>query len=179
MTSRADADQVNQIISRWMDEPKMAAQKMISKYGQPHEASDTHLTWWRNGPWKYTRLENVEIPHDFPMPHHDMLEQGVNWKVPPSMYDMLGKYDGSVIVERTRGEVSARCDKEEANFLALNLARDIVSHRRNVSQARQFYAQTIKQMKANRLDAAHGPYVKGLLFNPASDGGDRDMRAMR
>jgi hypothetical protein len=176
MSRRADPSEVRSIISNWMAEPKMNAEKMIRKYGQPNEATDTQITWWHNGPWKWTKIENVEIPHDFPMPHHDMMQQAINWRVSPSMFDALAKYDGSVIVERTRGEVSARCDKEEANFLALNLAHDIVTNRRNVQQARAFYAQTIKQMKAMRLDAQHRPYVKGFIFNPSMrDQNDRDM----
>ncbi len=32
----------------------------------------------------------------------------------------VAEFDGSVIVERTAGEVSARCHDEQANFLALN-----------------------------------------------------------
>src|SRR4051812_31346306 len=66
MSSRADADMVNGILGNWMSEPRMTAQKMISKYGQPNEATDTHLVWWHNGPWKFTKIENVAIPHDFP-----------------------------------------------------------------------------------------------------------------
>ena len=45
---------------------------------------------------------------------------------PPEVLD-LARFDGSVIVERTRGEIGARCDKEEMNYLALNLAHDIVT----------------------------------------------------
>src|SRR4051812_18230261 len=73
MSSRADADMVNNILSNWMSEPRMTAQKVIDKYGEPNEASDTHLTWWHNGPWKFTKIENVAIPHNFPAPHHDMM----------------------------------------------------------------------------------------------------------
>jgi hypothetical protein len=176
MSRRADANEVNSILAGWMSEPRMTAKKMIDKYGVPNEATDTHLTWWHNGPWKWTKIENVAIPHDFPMPHHDMMQQAINWRVSPAMFDALAKYDGSVIVERTRGEVSARCDKEEANFLALNLAYDIVRNRRNVAQARDFYATTIKQMKAMRLDSQHARYVKGFIFRPSMrDQNDRDM----
>ena len=36
-------------------------------------------------------------------------------------------YDGSVILERTKGEMSAWCDLEGANFLAISLANDVAS----------------------------------------------------
>ncbi len=180
MTARADADMVKGIIANWIPEVRMTAETTIAKYGQPNSATETELVWWHNGPWKKTKLENVAIPHDFPGPHHDMLQQTIDWKINPSWVDDLGKYDGSVIVERTRGEVSARCDKEEANFLALNLTYDIVMKNRNVKQARAFYADTIMQMKAMRLDMAHKPYVSGFIFSPPmKDQNDPDMPAMK
>src|SRR5687768_3870391 len=72
--SRATA---NGIIANWKAEPKKAAEKMIAKYGEPNEASATTLTWWNNGPWKFTIIENIEIPHSFPMPHKDLMRQGI------------------------------------------------------------------------------------------------------
>lgn len=40
-------------------------------------------------------------------------------------------------VERTRGELAARCDKEEMNYLALNLANDIATGKVDVDEARR------------------------------------------
>jgi hypothetical protein len=56
--------------------------------------------------------------------------------VPPDKFSELAKFDGSVIVERSAGEVSARCHDEQANFLALNLMHDIVTGAKNVQAAR-------------------------------------------
>lgn len=39
---------------------------------------------------------------------------------PVDQFDDLAKYDGSVIVERTRGEFSARCDHQEMKFIAID-----------------------------------------------------------
>ena len=97
------------------------------------------------------------------MPHKDVWEQVVDYRVPPDMFDELALYDGSVIVERTKGELSARCDKEEANFLAINLADDIVRGRRTVNDARQFYAQHIQAV----MRGEKGHYVTGLRFSPS------------
>jgi len=112
-----------------------------------------------NGPWKMSELVNEEIQHDFPMPHHDMFRQVINWKVPADKFDDLAEYDGSIVVERTKGEVSARCDKEEANFLAINLAHDIVTGKRSVSDARKAYTEAVGEMK-------HPEYMKGFTFTP-------------
>ncbi len=69
------------------------------------------LMWRNNGPWKWTRISRETIPHSFPMPHPDLLEQAIDYRVPVDMFDDLARYDGSVIAERTKGELSARCDK--------------------------------------------------------------------
>ncbi|MGH8284417.1 MAG: hypothetical protein ACRETT_01460 [Steroidobacteraceae bacterium] len=37
------------------------------------------------------------------MPHKDVLEQVIDYKVPPDKFDDLARYDGSVIAERTKG----------------------------------------------------------------------------
>jgi hypothetical protein len=110
------------------------------------------LLWHKNGPWKRTIVNKEEVDHDFPMPHKDVMEQFVNYKVPPEKFDELAKYDGSVIVERTKGELSARCDKEEANFLALNLANDIIQGKKSVDEAREFYGESIKKLYKSWLD---------------------------
>lgn len=57
-------------------------------------------------------MVNEEIDHSFPMPHKDVLLQVINYRVPPDKFDDLAEYDGSVIVERTKGEIAARCDGE-------------------------------------------------------------------
>ncbi len=100
------------------------------------------------------------------------MKQTISYQVPTDKYDELAEYDGSVIVERTKGEISARCDKEEANFLALNLADDIVKGKRSVKDARKHYAETILEMK--NMD-----YTKGFLFQVSnSERGDADKPAM-
>jgi len=154
---KVDQAMVDKITSAWKAEPKMLAQKMISKYGMPQEASANRLLWMNNGPWKWTELINEEIQHDFPMPHHDMLKQVIAWKVPADKFDELAEYDGSVVVERTKGELSARCDKEEANFLAINLAHDIISGKRSAGDARKMYTEAVGEMK-------HPQYMAGLMF---------------
>ncbi|MEW6156738.1 MAG: hypothetical protein AB1813_04860 [Verrucomicrobiota bacterium] len=173
-TAGAQKVSADQIIQNWKAKPKEVAQTLISKYGQPDEVTPQRLIWHNNGPWKRTEVVNEEIPHSFPMPHTDIVEQTIALKVPPEKFDELAKYDGSVIVERTKGEISARCDKEEMNFLALNLAKDIVDGKKSVKQARDFYAKTAKAFKEGQKDA----YTQGLQFEPLRlAAGDPDQPA--
>jgi len=39
----------------------------------------------------------------------------IDYQVPPQQVSSLAAFDGSVVVERTAGEVSARCHDEQAN----------------------------------------------------------------
>ena len=162
---------VDGIIAGWRAKPQEVARTVIAKYGLPQEASAMRLVWHNNGPWKMTELVNEEIPHSFPKPHPDMLKQTISYRVPADKFDELAEYDGSVIVERTKGEISARCDMEGANFLALNLADEIVRGKRSVKDARKFYAETVIEMK-------NPEYMKGFLFQASQAAqGDADSPA--
>lgn len=161
-----------QVIQSWPATPQKVAREMMAKYGQPNEATPTRLIWFNNGPWKRTIVYREEIPHHFPKPHTDLLEQVVNYTVRPEKFDDLAAYDGSVIVERTKGEISARCDKEAMNFLALNLANDIVTGRRTVNDARRAYAENAMAFMQNKST----PYTQGLQFSaPKIAQGDPDV----
>jgi hypothetical protein len=105
------------------------------------------------------------------MPHKDVMLQTIDFKVPPDKFDDLALYDGSVVAERTKGELSAFCDNEEANFLALNLANDIIEGKRDVEGARTFYGDTIKAV----MKGAKPPYTQAFQFKvPTGSQGDRD-----
>lgn len=163
--------QAEAVIENWPETAKMAAEAMIEKYGAPAETTPSLLIWYDNGPWKRTIVYKEEIDHDFPMPHKDVLEQVINYEVPSDYFDDLAHYDGSVIVERTRGEISARCDKEGANFLALNLANDIVKGNKSVDEARQAYGEAIKQMMQGNAPES----MQQLTFQvPERNVGDSD-----
>ncbi len=163
---------VQRMVSGWPEASRMAAMDMMQKYGPPQEATASMLMWRNNGPWKWTRISRETIPHSFPMPHPDLLEQAIDYRVPVDMFDDLARYDGSVMAERTKGELSARCDKEGANFLAINLANDIATGRRTVDDARSYYARAMMTFKqTNRMD----PYMQRLQFQmPRQDSRDPD-----
>jgi hypothetical protein len=161
-------------ISNWPAKPQEVANTMIDKYGPPDEVTSAMLVWNNKGPWKRTILFKEEVPHDFPKPHTDLLQQFIDYKTPVDKFDDLAQYDGSVIVERTKGEISARCDKEEMNFLALNLANDVATGKKTVEEARQYYAKAAMAFMKGEKD----PYTQGLKFNVSKSGtGDKDMPA--
>lgn len=148
-------------INNWPETAKAAAKAMMEKYGEPTEHTPSMLIWKDSGPFTHTIVYKEEIDHDFPMPHKDVLEQFINYDIPADKFDELATFDGSVIAERTRGIMSARCDKEAANLLALNLAHDIIEDKRTVDEARDYYANAMMEM----LKGNKGEYLKGLQFD--------------
>jgi hypothetical protein len=145
-----DRAKVDAILKTWPKVARESATTAIEKYGPPDEASASRLIWHNNGPWKRTVVYNEEVPHNFPTPHHDVLEQYVPYRVPVEKLGELAAFDGSVLVDRTKGELSARCEGEEANVLALNLAHEIVQGRKDVAAARKAYGEAMLARRAGK-----------------------------
>ena len=133
------------------------------------------MVWHKPGPWKRIVASKAFYQHDFPAPHSDSVEPVIDYRVPPDAFTALAEFDGSVIIERTAGEVSARCHDEQANFLALNLMHDIVTGAKTVQQARDYYAKEFADYR-RKLPT---PYMEGLRFTPG-DGAtpDPDVRML-
>jgi hypothetical protein len=165
----------SQVIARWPDESREAAQLVIDKYGEPHEATASQLIWYGVGPWKRMVATRTFFQHAFPAPHIDAVESVIDYRVPPSKFSAMAEFDGSVIVERTAGEVSARCHDEQANLLALNLMNDIATGAKSVDEARQYYAKEFLAFRRKQPT----PYMERLRFEP-SDGQapDPDQRVL-
>ncbi|WP_010529705.1 hypothetical protein [Lentibacillus jeotgali] len=154
-------DYINRILMNWKNKPLETAKKMIDKYGYPQEATMDRLIWHHNGPWKHTIVHRETIPHHFPHPHPDFLEQAVDYCVPLELYDDIAVFDGSLNIDRTKGEISSMCDQEAMNILSLNVMNDIVMGRCDVRTAKEFLAYTA-YMYLNMNEKS--PYTEGLLF---------------
>jgi len=163
---------LDQILGSWTGEPKKVVYLLIKKYGLPNEASSSRIIWYNNGPWKNTIVYRDTVLHNFPTPHLDCLAQTIDYKVPVQFFDELAQFDGSLYIDRTAGEATAKCDQEAANFMALNLMHEIVTGRRNVEDARSFAAEIEKGL---RLQGQSSPYFEGFLFPKQSGSADPDV----
>jgi len=143
---------VQKHIAAWPEKTRQLAARLITKYGPPTDAGEHQLSWYKNGPWKRSTLYREEVQHNFANPHRDVLEQVVAYKVPADKLGMLAAFNGSVVVNRTRGELSSTSDGEDTNFLALNIADDLIRGERDVEQARTYFAQIIRaRTRVDRL----------------------------
>jgi len=160
--AKADKASVNRIIEAWTERPRLGAKMMIAKYGQPQEATAEKLIWKKVGPFKRIAVMNLETPHDFPLPHVDFLEHTIAYNVPQDKVGDLIEFDGSSTINRTVGELSARCDLEAHNVLTLNLDHDIVTGKKSVEEARKAFGEIVVQ----EMMGKHPAYVEKLQFTP-------------
>jgi hypothetical protein len=168
--------QASRILETWPEESREAAQLVIDKYGEPHESTDSYLLWHGVGPWKRIVASKTFWAHDFPAPHFDSVESVLDYHVPTEHFTPLAEFDGSVVVERTAGEVSARCHDEEANNLALNLVHDIITGEKTVEEARDYYAKEFLDYRRKRPT----PYMEALRFESGNgeETTDPDQRVL-
>ena len=169
--------EVDAIIENWPPAPKKMAQDMVRQYGLPNEATPTLLIWHDSGPWKRTIVTSDETAHEFPTPHTDFISQTISYDVPVDMLPELAKFDGSLLINRTAGQVTASCDNEAANFLAVNLMHDIVQGRLTAEEART----ELGEQQAAWLMNRDAPYTEGIRFpQPAeADTGYLDEPVMK
>ncbi|MBA4144083.1 MAG: hypothetical protein H0X43_14220 [Nitrosospira sp.] len=160
--SSDDRAALDKLIREWPPRPQLAAQQMLAKYGAPQEVSSERLVWHNQGRYKRIMVTKLEIPHDFPKPHMDYLQHTIDYRVPSEKANSLIAYDGSVTIDRTAGEMSARCDLEGHNILTLNLAHDIITGKKDVEQARRAFGQNV----VDDVLGKYPPYTTSLQFEP-------------
>ena len=161
---------MNADVSNWPEAAAMAVEEITAKYGKPDGITADELFWLKKGVWKKICISKMESTHNFPIGHTDMMQTTISYNVPADKMDDLGKFDGSVTFDRTQGTMSARCDKEANNFLALNLAHDIITNKKTVAQARKAYGDIIKL----KMKGGNPIYMAKLTFTPKSNTADPD-----
>ncbi len=155
----------------WPVDRQVLAAHLVTRYGEPQEVSSRSLAWYDNGPWKRTILYKDGDLHNFPLAHRDVLWQTLNYKVPLNKVVALMTYDGSILIDRTRGEITAHCDSEEANTLILNIAHTIITGENTVEQALAYHGQVVEGMRIHEPEE----YPQKLLFQtPKSNAGTAD-----
>ena len=143
-------------VSRWPAFSKTVAEAMLEKYGAPDMLDGDSVRWNDNGSWKKTIVRRV------PREGEDVLEQTISYDVPRDKRAALSKLDIMLKVNALDKELSATSESEETNFLALNLADEVVHDKRTPEDAREYYLTTVRLSHAGKAS----PYMSGLLFRP-------------
>lgn len=164
-SAMAMAMDMQSAIEGWPQASRDAANEMMDKYGPPDEMTASVLIWRDNGPFVRTYVYAEEFDHNWPTPHKDVLEQFLHYDIPEDKFDELAMFDGSIIAERTKGEISARCHAEFANLIALNLANDVITEAKTVEEARDAYVEAVKA----RMSGDEPEIAQRLTFEPAQE----------
>jgi hypothetical protein len=139
---------------------------MIEEYGEPSLMEEDALVWLDNGPWRRTIVYRAAQFHADALPDKDYLQQTIRLEVPAGKAEDLKLFAKGIEVTSADGELSACSDSEKSNYLALNLAEEIIRGERSTHDAKRIFD------RAERLAAAgkSSPYAEGLLrvpvFNP-------------
>lgn len=168
-TGRSDAFRRNagmdgavEVIAAWPIVSRLTAGFLIEKYGAPNVVSPAELTWVDNAPWKKTMVHKEGLLRSAP---RRIVHQTVGYDVPKGKLAALEAMDMGLKADRGRKELSAAGESEEANFLALNLANDVISGRMDVQDAKDAYGRTLALSAAGKSS----PYTEGLAFEPLAD----------
>jgi hypothetical protein len=150
-------------LAGWPESTRRLGAQLMTKYGPPAETTARQVTWVNNGPWIRSTLYKEGVQHNFAATHRNVLEQAVLYKVPVDKLAELAGFNRSVVPNLARGELASFSDSEELNFLALNVADDIVRGERTAEQARTYFAQIVraKMIKEPERD------LQKLKFTPA------------
>ncbi|MGK2863682.1 MAG: hypothetical protein ACSLE0_17245 [Chitinophagaceae bacterium] len=163
-------DEMMPDLMSWPEASRMAVEEITAKYGKPDGITMHELIWWNKGVWKKICINKSETKHSFPIEHTDMMQTTISYKVPEEKMDELGRFDGSVTFDRTQGTISARCDQEANNFLALNLSHDIITGKKTVLQARTAYGTIVKE----KMNGGNPEYMQKLTFASQGNAADPD-----
>ncbi|MDE2291139.1 MAG: hypothetical protein KGL53_03560 [Elusimicrobia bacterium] len=151
------------VIASWPGVPQTEARVLIAKYGEPNTFDADKLVWYDNGDWRKTVVYRKAPESFMGYRGRDILEQTVAYEVPDRKLPELKRFDDRLDYDKTSGEISARSENESLNYLALNLADEIVTDKRTAQEARDFYRKTVRLSQSGKSS----PYMESLFFQAA------------
>jgi hypothetical protein len=154
----------------WPDSSIAAAKEMIEKHGDPQETTSDSLIWRNVAPFKEITVHKEVYSHRFPLLHQNALEHVVDYKAPVGKIDDVWRFNGSIVLNQTQGEMSSFGADEAMNILALNLAHSVMTGKMSSDAARvTFGKETMNYMNGNKT--AYTQVLNfGTQFNTADEG---------
>jgi hypothetical protein len=131
-------------LAGWPEGTRRLGAQLMTRYGAPTEVTPRQVTWMNSGQWVRTTLYKEGATQNFAAPHRNVLEQAVLYKVPIDKLTALAQFNRSLMADLARGELVSSADSEEINFLAINVADDVVKGQRSADEARIYFAQLVR-----------------------------------
>lgn len=147
------------VMNRWASPSADVGRRLLDEYGTPDDVTPNQLTWNRRGPWKRTVVWNRKPIYRSPT---DMavMKQTIDYPLSRAEAGGLLVFSDSLEIDLLHGELSSRADREEINFLALNLADEIVRGEKNIAEAQIEFVRQLQLAASGKIT----PYMTGLLF---------------
>ncbi len=149
------------VVVNWWPLSALAARRLLDQYGVPDEVRPEELVWHGRGPWRRTVARNVTPPYVKPV-DLGVVRQSIRYTLTPEQIAALKAFDRRLAYETGARELEARSDREEVNYLRMNLANDLIKGRVNPEQARHLYERMLKLENTGKTS----PYMLGLKFQP-------------
>jgi hypothetical protein len=149
-------------VSHWSNVSALAARRLMEEYDVPDEVHADSLVWIGNSPWRRTVVSNERAGFVEAGAARDVVEQTVAYSLSRKQAIDVAAFDDRVAFDPRSGELTSRADKEEHNFLRLNLAVDVARGSLRPEQARDSYASIVSFEEAGKTS----PYLLGLRFMP-------------
>jgi len=149
------------VVAGWWPKSALAARRLLERNGVPDEVRPEELVWRGRGPWRRTVARNVTPPY-VKAEDLGLVEQSVKLTLTPEQVKNLREFDRRVRYERGERELAARSDREEVNFLRMNLAHDVAKGFVTPAQARYLYERFLTLENMGKTS----PYLSGLRFAP-------------
>ena len=146
------------IIADWPDGSRDLAGAVVDQYGPPNDVEATRLIWTDRPPWRKIVVYRDAADRE----HPGILKRSVSYVVPVRRWRALGSFGHGVEYDPVNSELGARTDSEETNFLALNLADEIVRGRLNAADAAAVYDRSLALLFSGKSSS----YVTRLRFRP-------------
>jgi len=147
----------------WSEKPRLAARLLIARYGPPDLIGSSRMIWHGNGPWKRTIVRDLPRPYAGAAEEElGIIEQAAAYNVTREQAAAVSPFSPRLAFDPARMEMSSRADREEVNFLRLNLANDVLLGVITVPEAAGLFVKTL-ELEAAGSDA---PYLRGLAFGP-------------
>src|SRR3569832_1827717 len=147
-----DAYRAQTVIAEWPERSRALAESLLQEYGIPEESTPSRLTWKARAPWSRVSVDRDALDAARP----SGVLQAVAYEVPLRRWRALGWFDRGVDYDPVNRELIARTDGEATNYLALNLADEIVRGKRTAADARAFYDEAV----ALAASGKSSPYMK-------------------
>lgn len=149
------------LIEGWHETSRLAARLMVQRYGVPDEVHYGRLVWRDSRPW--TRTVVRDISPDYGREGElGVLEQSLDYPLSAAQAAAVEGFDPRLRYDPATATLSSRADREEVNFLRVNLADDIAGRGLDVASARAEFAREMALEQAGKSS----PAMAGLRFLP-------------